>query len=377
MQNCMDLCSASGNKNGQICSGIAYNFVEQICYFKNQSILSTTPTRDDQTHSAFAININPTPKTACPWTNGSDHSTPNGMDFDVLCNQDMTFNDFCPWFGPTSTPQRDIGVCPYHADSLEECMELCSQTHPACKAVAYDPSMGLGYGNCYPKSDFSASTYKFNSANHMAVANWPTLNSSCTNGTLYTAPNNKQFTVSCNNNHMFNDLIEVHSANLSSCIDSCANYSNSTTGDCVGVIFDSTLTSGWENCWLKSANGVANSLAGFHYALMVGNVPTNTNGSSSGNNTSTGSNSASSSSSSKAWIAGPVVGGIAGIALICAGILYFLRRNKSNQNLALMPAGYDQKSPMYKQQPAYVNNAQAQELPTESATHELQANSEL
>jgi len=398
MVGCMDKCSAFGSDNGETCWGIAYNFDDQLCYYKNRSILSTTPVTQDQTHSAFAININPDPDTACPWINASDHSTPNGMDFEVLCDQDMPFDDFCPINGPTSTPARGNGVCPYHADSLEECMELCSQTHPVCKAVTYNPDMEEGYGNCYPKSDFSISTYVSTGSNpttHMAVAaNWPTLNSSCTNGSVYTAPNNEQFTVSCNDNRASNDLIQMHSANLSNCIDSCASYSNATTGDCVAVVYDSTLNSGWQNCWLKSANGVASTLAGNHYALKIGNVPTNTNGSSSGNSTSTGSNSTSSSSSSKAWIAGPVIGGIAGITLIGAGILYFLRRNKSKQNLAPMPPGYGQQASMYKEQPAYANNAQyagdtskppsrhevdgleMQELPTESVTYELPANFE-
>lgn len=392
MEDCMNQCAAFGNDNGETCWGVAYNFETQICFYKNQSILNTTPVKQPQTHSAFATNINTDPETACPWTNASDHSTPNGMDFEILCDQDMPFDDFCPWFGPTSTPPRDNGVCPYHADSLEECMELCSQTHPACKAVSYNPDMKEGYGNCYPKSDFSASTYSSSPATHMAVAaKWPTLNSSCTNGSLYTTPNNEQFTVSCNDNRPYNDLIQVHSANLSHCIDSCASYSNSTTGDCVAVVFDAVLYSGWQNCWLKSANGVAGTLTGFHYALKVGNVPTNTNGSSSGNNTSTGSNSTSSGSSSKAWIAGPVVGGIVGIALIGAGILYFFRQNKSKQKLALMPLGYEQQDSIYKQQPAYANIAQhagdtnkparheadgleTQELSTENPTYELPAN---
>ena len=258
-------------------------------------------------------------------------------------------------------------------------MELCSQTHPLCKAVTYNPDMGEGYGNCYPKSDFSTSGYLSNPTTHMAVAaNLPTLNSSCTNGSVYTAPNNEQFTVSCNDNRAWNDLIQVHSANLSHCIDSCASYSNATTGDCVAVVYDSTLNSGWQNCWLKSANGVASTLVGNHYALKVGNVPTNTNGSSTGNSTSTGSNSASSNSSSKAWIAGPVVGGIVGIALISAGILYFLRRNKSEQKLALAPPEYGQEAPMYKLQPVRheADSTEAQELSTEGTTYELPANLE-
>lgn len=385
MDDCMDKCAAYGSSDhGETCWGIAYNFYDQLCYYKSRNILSTTPVTQDQTHSAFAININTDPDTACPWTNVSDHSTPNGMDFEVLCDQDMPFDDFCPTNGPTSMPARSNDICPYHADSLEECMELCSQAHPVCKAVTYNPDMEEGYGNCYPKSDFSASTYESagpNPTRHMAVAaNWPTLNSSCVNGSIYTAPNNEQFTVSCNDNRDYNDLIQVHSANLSYCIDSCASYSNATTGGCAAVVYDSTLNSGWQNCWLKSANGVASTAAGNHYALKIDNVPTNMNGSSSSNSTLTGSNLAL-NSSSKAWIAGPVVGGIAGIALIGAGILYFLRRNKSKQNLSPMPPGYDaryasdENKPPAEQVVRYeADSSERQELSTEGATYELPAN---
>jgi hypothetical protein len=380
----MDLCAGFGTDNGEICWGIAYIFEYQLCYFKNRRIFTTTLEKDYTTHSAFAVNINTNPNTACPWTNASDHSTPNGMDFEVLCDQDLPFNDFCPLSGAASTLPRGNGLCTYHADSLEECMELCSQTHPLCKAVTYNPDMRGGYGNCYPKSDFSASGYISNPSTHMAVAaNLPTLNSSCTNGSVYTAPNNEQFTVSCNENRAFNDLVQLHSANLSYCIDSCASYSNATTGDCVAIVYDSTLNSGWQNCWLKSANGVAGTLAGNHYALKIGKVPTNTNGSSSGNSTSTGSNSASSSgsssSSSKAWIAGPVAGGIVGIALISAGMLYFLRRNKSKQKMMLTPPGYGEQAPVYKLQPVRHEadgSSEAQELSTDSRTYELPANFE-
>ena len=384
----MNLCAGFGSENGETCWGIAYNFNDQLCYYKNRSIVNTNPVKDYQTHSAFAVNINTNPNTACPWTNTSDHSTPNGMDFKVLCDQDLPFNDFCPIGGAASTLPRADGLCPYHADSLEECMELCSQTHPLCKAVAYNPDMGGGYGNCYPKSDFSALGYISNPSLHMAVAaNLPTLNSSCTNGSVYTAPNNEQFTVSCNENRAYHDLIQLHSANLSYCIDSCASYSNATTGDCVAVVYDSTLNSGWQNCWLKFANGDPGTVAGNFYALKVGKVPTNTNGSSSGSSTSTTSNSASSSSSnnssgsnsgSKAWIAGPVVGGIVGIALLSAGMLYFLRRNKSKQNMTHMPPGYAEHAPMYKLQPVTheADGSDAQELSTENTTYELPANVE-
>jgi hypothetical protein len=74
-----------------------------------------------------------------------------------------------------------------------------------------------------------------------------------------------------------------------------------------------------------------------------------------------------------------VAGGIAGLTLISAGMLYFLRRNKSKQNMILMHPGYGEQAPMYKLQPVRHEadgSSEAQELSTESRTYELPANFE-
>ena len=198
------------------------------------------------------------------------------MEFTVLCDQDMPFDDYCPDNGPTSTALQN-GICPYHADSLEDCMELCSAAIPLCKAVTYNPGMDTSYGNCFTKTDFSPSNYHSTAsqtARHMAVvANLATLDASCTNGSIHTSPNGEQFSVNCNNDIPNNDLHFVHSTNLSYCIDFCSTYSNATTGDCVAVVFDSSQLNGWQNCYLKSSGGAKTAKISYHYAVKVGGRP--------------------------------------------------------------------------------------------------------
>lgn len=315
MQDCMALCSAAGG--GIMCAGISFNTNDGTCYMKNRTVLSAMSSSSIVTHSAVVTKVDFNAPTACQFTNGTEQTTSNGMHFQILCSNNMPLNDFCPLNGPT--PARRAGVCPYHADSLEDCMEKCSDSAPLCQAVVYNPDMTGAYANCYPKTALSRSGLAPSSQgppfSHMAYAvDLPMLDQSCKNGSNMTAAGGAVFELSCNDNRAGNDLDRTHAEDWQSCIDACGKFNNATAGECAGALWDSTLGSGWENCWLKSASGTSSFVQGNHFALKV-------SGSTSGGSTET-------SSSSKAWIAGVIVGVIA-VILLLAFAAWFMRRRRS------------------------------------------------
>jgi hypothetical protein len=111
--------------------------------------------------------------------------------------------------------------------------------------------MSSGYGNCYPKSDVSASNFRVAqfTASHLAiVVNVPTFNVECSNDDSVVATNGAQFDVSCNDNRGGNDLAQVHAEDMKECANACATFNNATLGECVSATYDSTLKSGWQNC---------------------------------------------------------------------------------------------------------------------------------
>lgn len=202
--------------------------------------------------------------------------------------------------------------------------------------------MSGGYGNCYPKTDFSSANYVAVSTAgqaHMAVvANLPTLDQACVQSSTIVASNGDEFTWSCNSNRVGNDLEQVHAESFAECIDACATYDNVTGASCVGSMYDSTLLSGWQNCWLKSAAGTTSTVTGNHFGLKTrsGTAITII---------------APKKSSRKAWIAGVVVAIIALIAILGFAFWYFRRRHA---NKALQPvhevAAHSDVQPGHKQE---------------------------
>ncbi|KAI9666568.1 MAG: hypothetical protein M1821_004504 [Bathelium mastoideum] len=156
----------------------------------------------------------------------------------------------------------------------------------------------------------------------MAVLNLKSFdtNSACTNGTNYTSPNAAEFEISCNTDiPTAANLVTHHVQNLTACTDLCATYTNSSGVTCHGAVFDSTLENGYQNCYLKSQLASTIISNGFHYVQLTRAA--------NGSATNSDPSHHSSSSSSHAWIAGPVVGGIVGLAAI-AGVLFWLQRRR-------------------------------------------------
>lgn len=194
--------------------------------------------------------------------------------------------------------------------------------------------MENGYGNCYPKNS-GGNGFGFrptgNSSGvdggpiiHSAVAHLPVINSSCDDGKVVATDNGTGYTLSCSQNRPGNDLTQYHTTNLTDCITTCEQYS---LGKCIGVVLDTNMKNGYQNCYLKSGIGTPMTQQGYILALQGGTV-TSSNSTNTTSPTSTPSNSGSGGSSSKGWIAGPVVGGVAAIALLGAAIWFFRRRKQ-------------------------------------------------
>ncbi|KAI9726408.1 MAG: hypothetical protein M1834_009036 [Cirrosporium novae-zelandiae] len=316
VERCMDYCSTYQ----PLCYGIAYNIPNGKCYLKNSSLTADTVS-ENITHSAIA---NATQlesyDTTCPYTDSSIQNTTaatGDLPFQIYCGKDMENSDYEP---------TNVNYSPYHADSLQECMQLCAESHPLCYAVSWNPDMEQGFANCYPKNAVGSMTNR-NSGYvcHTAVAQLASVGQSCTNNATYTATSSSEFLVTCNSNIAGNDLNAVHATSISNCIETC-----NTTSACVAIAYDSTLADGFQNCYLKNATtAIPTSSTNFSSAVLTKSSSSSSSASSS---SASSSNSSSSSGSSKAWIAGPVIGAVAVVALV--GVLGFCRRRRRSRRAA-------------------------------------------
>lgn len=306
---CMNTCSTIRD----LCYGVSFNIPKGECYLKGKNITSSRPYTDKDTLSALAraSQLRPLDNT-CPYPNSTVHTTRSRMDFEIKCEVGMpAYGDYCP-------DNANSDTCNYHADSLDECMELCSTSHPLCVAVGFHPAMVDGFHNCYPKNAVNASgfTDASNPVVHFAVAKTNNITTPCVDSSIRTSSNNKHFQLSCNKNRDGDVLAVYHDESLDACIDTCATYTN---GTCLGVVFDSDMINGFENCYLKKEIGVPNSVPNMTFAIHT-----------AGNGTSSFSEDVHSSSSSKAWIAGPIIGAIVLLSLI-AGLVFWRRRRRRSK----------------------------------------------
>jgi hypothetical protein len=305
---------------------------------------------------------------ACPVTSGSTQSLDLGaegrVEYKVLCNNTIDSNDRV--WGEFPKMDEPFALF-YHADSLEECVKWGTKSHPISNAVVYskftstflnfehnllhpysplpptvltltttDPDLKFGYANCIPKANAPQENQRQPSRNeavmHTAIItsrdNNQTPNATCQNPNTYTSSSTssrQQFTITCGQDLSPNspNITLIHTQNITACIDTCAA---SKDKGCVGVVFDSSLQQGFQNCYLKNSTLVGASLPFATYAVAAGHSaePTPGNSNSKGEDTD---KSDGDGGGSKAWIAGAVVGGLVGLALIGAAI-WFLRRRK-------------------------------------------------
>ncbi|KZM20546.1 uncharacterized protein EKO05_0011108 [Ascochyta rabiei] len=336
MADCMEHCSRYwGDSEG--CYGIVWR-EDNKCWIRN-STTSVAGVKDstDGTHSALvAPNTYAKISTTCPEADLSTHTLDGvpGLGYTVHCNKviDSTF-DTC-WSGypkPCWDAQHLDGhfIGFYHTETLEECVRICTDQSPLCKAVSWNPGYEIGFANCWPKSGFSDNDMSTPSTKNgilhtVTITSFDSVDADCPSSQDYTARGNTNFKIHCGQLNEGTNITSIHTQNITSCMDSCA-----TTDKCVGVVFDSTLQNGFSNCYLQNTTSTISNKASATFAALSGSsVPSSSSSSTPGNPNP----SPSDDSGSKAWIAGPVVGGLAGLAII-GGAIFLWRRRKNAQNI--------------------------------------------
>ncbi|KAF1989487.1 hypothetical protein K402DRAFT_273489 [Aulographum hederae CBS 113979] len=263
VKECIDACSLATQAP---CFGVSYHISSGDCFFKNSSVstASVTPRRNDDWNSAVAnAEQLENTDTSCGYQNGTTQTTPNGEEFDIICNTDMGGHD--------SLVGNGGGYWPLHADSLAECMDMCShQQLELCAAVAYNPGMEHGYGNCYPKlvKNGSRSYGGGIAKTHLAIAKPPTIDFTCRDKSTMNLMDSLVATTYCDYDRAARDLVIYHKDNMTSCVDSCAEWP-SQNSTCHAVVFDSKMEKGYQNCYLKAEKGNQVVHVGFANAVLA------------------------------------------------------------------------------------------------------------
>jgi hypothetical protein len=237
LEDCMTACEESRPP----CYGVTYNPANQ-CYLKTFGITNDSIVDELYAYSAVADAqqlqaLNET----CPATNLSTLSlSQSNLQYDVLCGVDIAGDDYC----------TADGICKRHAPDLASCVRLCSEAHPLCQRVAFDPTLSQGYDNCYLKNAADAPLVQRDFVIHSASLLLPSYTYSCSDGDFYTSTTNanKVFTIACGGNAPGNDINQVHSDTIEDCTDQCAAHT-----ECTGVSFQPSMIYGYMNCWLKTA----------------------------------------------------------------------------------------------------------------------------
>ena len=289
---------------------------------------------------------------SCPYTNASVATSSSGEEFEIFCNTDFAgFGDYTPYnlMEEYSTAvTKHYSVLP-HADSLDECLEICSNAHPLCNGVSYNSDMYSGYGNCYLKNNPwaypPAATLNY-SITHSARVTPKLLGAvdrSCTAGEVQTTSNSNRFEVSCGQERTGRENItSFHEFSAASCMDHCASYTDQT---CLGVVFDISMQYGFDNCYLLNGTGNADTGANATFAKLLRH--------------------SHDSHSSDAWIAGPVVGGVVVLLLVIFGLLWWRRRRRRSPRV---PTSNDRETHWFSINPQRPAPAQSGGLPAIAAT---------
>ncbi|KAF2999772.1 hypothetical protein E8E13_005442 [Curvularia kusanoi] len=358
MEDCMEHCSRYWG-NGEGCFGVVWR-EDNKCWLRNSN--TTVNGVHDYTdkpmcHSALiAPNTYEKIDTACPGDNLSTHSLDGvpGLGYTLYCNKVINDYDTC-WSGypkPCWDSQHVSGhfVGFYHTKTLEECVRICTDQMPLCKGVSWNPDYSIGYANCWPKTSYSDDKIEtplpINGVIHsVAITSLETINKDCPTAKTYPSSNNNNFNINCGQTNDGTNITRIHSQNMTSCMDSCAG-----TDKCVGIVFDSSMQDGFKNCYLKNTTSTVSDRTSASFALLAGSsIPSSSPspssssspGSSSGTSTSDTANTPTSndseSSPSKAWIAGAVVGPLAGLALIAGALFWWRRRKNAHRDAAAAP----------------------------------------
>ncbi|KAF2838768.1 hypothetical protein M501DRAFT_1031826 [Patellaria atrata CBS 101060] len=337
LEICADKCSDSFYP----CYGAVYSPLTKNCWQKTGPITQPYFSFNDDRQVAVAdpaqLELSGD-NFACGLDDGSIFTTDDGMKFEIKCGFDLPGNSLCP---------SNSAACESHAQTLEECMDYCANSQPLCVGAVWgDPQeYAVGFSNCFLKNDTSSRVVSRPGMFHFAkaVLDIPD-DGNCEDGDTYTTSGNNavKFELKCDTKAANADVIDaIHKDNRGDCFDACA----ASDDDCMSAMFDSTLESGFKNCYLLSSSGRRSNAPGYVFASISQRSRQNPNGtSSSDSDSSTPSSGASadsqtnsadsntnlSSSSSKAWIAGPVIGVIV-VLVALAGVIFWRRRRKARE----------------------------------------------
>ncbi|KAH7359507.1 hypothetical protein BKA66DRAFT_229143 [Pyrenochaeta sp. MPI-SDFR-AT-0127] len=326
MQDCMEHCSRFWNEDkGEGCFGIVWVEENGQCWIRN-STTSTAPLTSAGGHySALiktgemeALNKN------CPNADLSVNSLPGieGMQYTTHCGKVISGFDDCFSGSKPCWPTPYKGF--YHAESLEDCLKICIDEHPLCRAVSWNPTMEIGFANCWLKTGFSDTLttpgLKMGTLHSATITQIDTVDTTCPSSKTIQAQGSKSFEIHCGQLNTGSNITSIHTKNVTACIDACSTSDKS----CVGILFDSTLAGGYRNCYLQNSTAVISNQASATYAVLVGSSAPSSSG--TGTPGTPNGNNGNSSSGSRAWIAGPVIGGIAGLAIIGFAIFWWRRR---------------------------------------------------
>lgn len=361
MEDCMEHCSRYWD-DGEGCFGIVWREDNQ-CWIRNSSVSIQGLTNETNTHSALVDRLQLKGyDTDCPAPDLSVQTHPDvsGLGYTVHCNKNLPGYDTC-WRGYPSCNNRPFQAF-YHATSLEDCLQKCVDEHPLCRAAAYFPGGQMRFANCWPKTGFggafTAPASNQGTIHTATITSLDTINTTCPESNTYTATgSNKNFNIQCGKLNGGSNITSLHTQNVTACMDTCAN----STQNCVAIVFDSSLQGGYNNCYLQNTTSVISDQVSSTYAVVSVSVSVA---------------SPSSSKSSKAWIAGPVVGGIAGLGLIGAVIFWWRRRNSVDAAATAEADGVEKKEapPNEGGQTANASVPQHAETPSElmiTQRHEL------
>jgi hypothetical protein len=319
MVDCMEHCSRYMG-NGEGCFGMVWIESNSHCWLRNSSTGTVNLAKKEGHFSALVVDGQMKGyDTKCPGDDASIRSLPgvDGLQYTLNCNKVVSGFDLCSSGYPKpclESPYQGF----FHTKSLEECLTICVDQRPLCKAVSWSPDLKIGFANCFLKSGFPESGLTApgpkNGVLHSAtITRIDPINRDCPANKTYTATTaKKQFDIHCGQVNTGTNFTSVHSQNITSCMDTCANSKD----NCIGVVFESDLNGGYKNCRLQNSTSVMSDSATATYAALSSSL-------------STEPSTPSSSSSSKAWIAGPVIGGIALLALLIVLALWWRKRKTS------------------------------------------------
>ncbi|ETN36510.1 uncharacterized protein HMPREF1541_08788 [Cyphellophora europaea CBS 101466] len=235
-------------------------------------------------------------------TNGSIQTDSNGYQYRIYCGYRHN--------GDNYDINKRPDYQPFHADTLDDCLNYCSRGGPLCRGVLYSEGLRTGYRNCYPKSVNGSDPFKLVPDPGTTTAiGILSVNSTCTSSS-YTASGGGVFNTSCDTTGSGPDIKKVHSDNFEACIDECANYRPENGGNsCFGVLYEPSASGGFQNCYLKY--DLQNRTSGnFNLAVLA----------------EAGNGNGDDDSSSNAWIAGVVVGPVVAIAAAVGAFFWWRRR---------------------------------------------------